>query len=125
MMVLVFSTVGPAAFAASTTFSAAGQARECFKAACVTHFPADAPFCKHIFVPNWTGAPVSALPITKDNQHLLQSGGPEAGADVLHPTPTTRALCVSANAGILLCHAPLPRETCSPPAAPLCRLVRL
>ncbi|KAI7835743.1 hypothetical protein COHA_010360 [Chlorella ohadii] len=33
-----------------------------------------APFCKHIFVPNWTGAPVSALPITKDNQHLVQSG---------------------------------------------------
>lgn len=38
--------------------------------------PADAPFCKHIFVPNWTGAPVSALPITDDNKHLLQSGAP-------------------------------------------------
>ena len=34
-----------------------------------------APFCKHVFVPNYTGAPVSALPITDANRHLLQSGG--------------------------------------------------
>ncbi|KAL4430946.1 hypothetical protein ABPG75_006202 [Micractinium tetrahymenae] len=33
-----------------------------------------APFCKHIFVPNFTGAPVGALPITDANRHLLQSG---------------------------------------------------
>ena len=34
-----------------------------------------APFCKHVFVRNYTGAPVSALPITDANRHLLQSGG--------------------------------------------------
>lgn len=37
-----------------------------------------APFCKHIFVPNFTGAPVGALPITDANRHLLQSGAPPA-----------------------------------------------
>lgn len=42
---------------------------------CLASPPADAPFCKHIFVRNWTGAPVSALPITDGNRHLLQSGG--------------------------------------------------
>lgn len=29
---------------------------------------------QHIFVHNFTGAPVSALPITDANRHLLQSG---------------------------------------------------
>jgi hypothetical protein len=33
-----------------------------------------APFCKHIFIPNDTGATAGALPITDDNRHLLQSG---------------------------------------------------
>ncbi|EFN59411.1 hypothetical protein CHLNCDRAFT_137929 [Chlorella variabilis] len=32
-----------------------------------------APFCKHIFIRNYTGATVGALPITDDNRHLLQS----------------------------------------------------
>ena len=32
-----------------------------------------APFCKHLFVPNFTKATVNALPITDDNRHLLQS----------------------------------------------------
>lgn len=45
-----------------------------------------APFCKHIFVPNFTGAPVGALPITDANRHLLQSGGPPARGCVLHPS---------------------------------------
>ena len=51
---------------------------------------ADAPFCKHIFVPNWTGAPVSALPITQDNEHLLRSGarhGPAGGDSACSPLP--------------------------------------
>lgn len=33
-----------------------------------------APFCKHVFVPNFTGAQLSTLRITKDNEHLLRSG---------------------------------------------------
>ena len=33
-----------------------------------------APFCKHIFVPNFTGAKLGSLNITKDNVHLLKSG---------------------------------------------------
>jgi hypothetical protein len=33
-----------------------------------------APFCKHVFVPNFVGAPLGALPITPDNEHLLRSG---------------------------------------------------
>lgn len=33
-----------------------------------------APFCKHIFVPNFTGAKLGSLTITKDNAHLLKSG---------------------------------------------------
>src|SRR5688572_19677487 len=33
-----------------------------------------APFCKHLFVPNWTGCPVAVLKITPDNEHLLRSG---------------------------------------------------
>jgi hypothetical protein len=32
-----------------------------------------APFCKHLFLPNWTGCPVSVLKITPDNEHLLRS----------------------------------------------------
>ena len=33
-----------------------------------------APFCKHLFVPNFLeGALVDAVPITKDNEHLLRS----------------------------------------------------
>eukprot|EP00775_Hariotina_reticulata_P008290 gene8290-8477_t len=32
-----------------------------------------APFCKHIFVPNFVGATVGALEITAANKHLLQS----------------------------------------------------
>lgn len=33
-----------------------------------------APFCKHIFVPNFTGAKLGSLSITQQNRHLLQSG---------------------------------------------------
>ena len=33
-----------------------------------------APFCKHIFVPNFTGAKLGSLSITKQNRHLLQTG---------------------------------------------------
>ena len=33
-----------------------------------------APFCKHIFVPNFTDAKLGSLPITKENKHLLRSG---------------------------------------------------
>ena len=33
-----------------------------------------APFCKHIFVPNFPGAKLGSLAITKDNVHLLKSG---------------------------------------------------
>lgn len=33
-----------------------------------------APFCKHIFVPNFVGAKVGALPITDKNEHLLATG---------------------------------------------------
>lgn len=65
--------------AVSHTVSAAKPAGHAAASHLPTHpprLPADAPFCKHIFVPNWTGAPVSALPITDDNKHLLQSGAP-------------------------------------------------
>ena len=34
-----------------------------------------APFCKHVFVPNFIpGTKVGAIPITEENQHLLRSG---------------------------------------------------
>ena len=33
-----------------------------------------APFCKHLFVPNFVGATVTVLPITPDNAALLASG---------------------------------------------------
>jgi hypothetical protein len=33
-----------------------------------------APFCKHIFIPNFCGCYVSTIKITKENQHLLTSG---------------------------------------------------
>lgn len=33
-----------------------------------------APFCKHIFVPNFTGAKLGSLAINKDNVKLLKSG---------------------------------------------------
>ncbi len=33
-----------------------------------------APFCKHVFVPNFVGATVGALAITDGNRHLVQSG---------------------------------------------------
>ncbi|KAK1444384.1 hypothetical protein BgAZ_102900 [Babesia gibsoni] len=32
-----------------------------------------APFCKHIFVENFTGAKSGTMPITEDNRHLLKS----------------------------------------------------
>ena len=32
-----------------------------------------APFCKHVFVPNFVGAQLGALPITDGNRHLLRS----------------------------------------------------
>lgn len=32
-----------------------------------------APFCKHVFVPNFVGAKLGALEITPANRHLLQS----------------------------------------------------
>jgi hypothetical protein len=45
-----------------------------------------APFCKHVFVPNFVGAAVGALPITDGNRHLLQSGGCRSAAA---PPPQT------------------------------------
>lgn len=33
-----------------------------------------APFCKHLFVPNFVGAKVGALRITPKNRRLLRSG---------------------------------------------------
>jgi len=33
-----------------------------------------APFCKHVFVPNFIGADLGALEITEENQSLLRSG---------------------------------------------------
>lgn len=33
-----------------------------------------APFCKHVFVPNFVGAKLGALEITPDNRHLMRSG---------------------------------------------------
>lgn len=33
-----------------------------------------APFCKHVFLPNFTGATVGSLAITPGNRHLLRSG---------------------------------------------------
>lgn len=33
-----------------------------------------APFCKHVFVPNFVGAKAGALPVTDANRHLLRSG---------------------------------------------------
>lgn len=33
-----------------------------------------APFCKHLFVPNFTSASLNALPITKENEGLLKTG---------------------------------------------------
>jgi len=33
-----------------------------------------APFCKHIFVPNFVNAKVATVEITKENEHLLKSG---------------------------------------------------
>eukprot|EP00955_Chlamydomonas_euryale_P082107 363670-Chlamydomonas_euryale.AAC.19 len=33
-----------------------------------------APFCKHVFVPNFINAKTGALEITEANQHLLHSG---------------------------------------------------
>ena len=33
-----------------------------------------APFCKHIFVPNFTGAKLGSLSITQQNRHTLQTG---------------------------------------------------
>ncbi len=32
-----------------------------------------APFCKHIFVPNFVEATLGALPITEENEHLLRT----------------------------------------------------
>ena len=36
--------------------------------------PGYAPFCKHIFVPNFVGAKLGALPITDSNRRHLQCG---------------------------------------------------
>jgi len=33
-----------------------------------------APFCKHLFIPNFTPARGSCLEITSENEHLLRSG---------------------------------------------------
>jgi hypothetical protein len=33
-----------------------------------------APFCKHIFIPNFVGASVNVLPITPENEAMLKSG---------------------------------------------------
>eukprot|EP00316_Scyphosphaera_apsteinii_P016598 CAMPEP_0119322140 /NCGR_PEP_ID=MMETSP1333-20130426/57367_1 /TAXON_ID=418940 /ORGANISM="Scyphosphaera apsteinii, Strain RCC1455" /LENGTH=191 /DNA_ID=CAMNT_0007329287 /DNA_START=98 /DNA_END=670 /DNA_ORIENTATION=+ len=33
-----------------------------------------APFCKHLFIPNFTPATLPYLPITDENEHLLKSG---------------------------------------------------
>jgi hypothetical protein len=33
-----------------------------------------APFCKHVFVPNFTNATLNALPISQENEKHLKSG---------------------------------------------------
>lgn len=81
--------------------------------------PADAPFCKHIFVPNFTGAPVSALPITDANRHLLQSGG---RVDLQWPRPGAAccARALQASAGRRKAAAAALARPLHPPPTPTC-----
>ena len=42
-----------------------------------------APFCKHVFVPNFTSATLNALPIDQENEPLLRSGYSQRRPDEL------------------------------------------
>jgi len=42
-----------------------------------------APFCKHVFVPNFTSATLNALPISQENEALLRSGYSQRRPDEL------------------------------------------
>jgi Protein of unknown function (DUF3228) len=69
-----------------------------------------APFCKHIFVPNFAGAPLGALRITPDNERHLRSGYmrrrpeelPVCGAAAAH-TAAPRAYAWGEEGGCLCC----------------------
>ncbi|ESS33062.1 DUF3228 domain-containing protein [Toxoplasma gondii VEG] len=40
----------------------------------IEFFQGYAPFCRHLYIPNFVGALPGSLPITADNEHLLRSG---------------------------------------------------
>jgi hypothetical protein len=42
-----------------------------------------APFCKHVFVPNFVDAKISTVKITKENEHLMKSGYSSRSANEL------------------------------------------
>lgn len=46
-----------------------------------------APFCKHLFVPNFTDAKVGAILITEHNRHLLRYARTHPPA--MHPPSST------------------------------------
>eukprot|EP00197_Chlamydomonas_leiostraca_P007911 CAMPEP_0202862186 /NCGR_PEP_ID=MMETSP1391-20130828/3319_1 /ASSEMBLY_ACC=CAM_ASM_000867 /TAXON_ID=1034604 /ORGANISM="Chlamydomonas leiostraca, Strain SAG 11-49" /LENGTH=215 /DNA_ID=CAMNT_0049541683 /DNA_START=122 /DNA_END=769 /DNA_ORIENTATION=- len=50
------------------------KVHEMFKASGAKLVDGYAPFCKHVFVPNFVGAKVGALRVSDDNRHLLRSG---------------------------------------------------
>ena len=65
-----------------------------------------APFCKHIFVPNFTGAKLGALALTDNNRKLLQSGYSRRRPEEL-PVLSRSAFVMFSQAGI--------RATTTPP----------
>lgn len=83
-----------------------------------------APFCKHVFIPNFTDATVGAEAVTPQNAHLLRSGyqkrRPEEAAVLARWFPRTavaarRARCLDvicySREQLLLEHAALPFES--------------
>ena len=82
-----------------------------------------APFCKHLFVRNYTGAPVSALPITDANRHLLQSGG-QCRQPLVGPPPAATAADARRTVYVLPCcrpntqPRPWPHASCPRPLQP-------
>jgi hypothetical protein len=85
-----------------------------------------APFCKHVFVPNFVGAQLGALEITDSNRQLLRSGYTRRRAEEL-PVLTRRAAVAVAVVGpshalpflcFACCVRTRPRPTnhqCNPP----------
>ena len=77
-----------------------------------------APFCKHLFVRNYTGAPVSALPITDANRHLLQSGG-QCRQPLVGPPPAATAADARRTVYVLpCCRAAVPTRSPAPGPTP-------